>query len=78
MLDLNAVLRVMPQKVSLQVENNNNVSRVKLAAGCREGGKGQVDKKVQVQAGANLPLCKGAGTCVHLHSGAEAGAGILG
>lgn len=61
MLDLNAVLRVMPQKVSLQVENNNNVSRVKLAAGCTEGGKGQVDKKVQVQAGANLPLCKGAG-----------------
>lgn len=72
MLDLNAVLRVMPQKVSLQVENKKSLSRMKLAAGCTQGGKGQVDKKVQVQAGANLPLCKGAGTC------AEAGAGILG
>lgn len=30
MLDLNAVLRMMPQKVSLQVENSNSVSRVKL------------------------------------------------
>lgn len=77
MLDLNAVLRVMPQKVSLQVENDNSVSRGKLAAACTHGGKGQVDK-VQVQAGANLPLCKGARTCVHLHPSAEAGAGILG
>lgn len=78
MLHLNAVLRVMPQKVSLQVESNNTVSRVKLAAGCTHDGKEQVDKKVQVPAGANLPLRKGAGTCVHLHPSAEAGAGILG
>lgn len=78
MLDLNAVLRVMPQKVSLQVENNNTMSRVKLATGCTHGGKKQVDKKVQVQAGVNLPLCEGAGICVHLHPSAEAGAGILG
>lgn len=71
-LDLNAVLRVMPQKVSLQVENSNSMSKVKLAAGFTHGGKGQV------QAGANLPLCKGSRTCVRLLPSAEAGAGILG
>lgn len=57
-LDLNAVLRVTPQKKSLQIDNDNDVSRVKLAACRTRGGNGQAGKKAHVRVGANLPLCK--------------------
>jgi len=57
-LDLNAVLRVVPQKNSLQIDNNNKVSRAKLAACHTCGGRGQAGKKARGRVGANLPLCE--------------------
>lgn len=65
-LDLNAVLRVMPQEKSLQMDSDKEVSPVTLAACCPCRAEGQAGE----QHGCEWEQsCRRAGACVHLHLG---------